>query len=150
MTAPSDFALRYAWTEGSVPPPYHYRIEVVIEADGSGAIAMQPGYGSEDVPTWTVPLALSPAERDALFEALHAAGLGDDWEVDRSGPPRIGGHHWRLTVTASGGTVEVRSAARNGDGDRPDALREAVRAAVPDAVWSDLHARRDAFVAARR
>lgn len=149
MTAPPDFALRYVWTEGSVPPPFHYGVEVVVEAGGAASVAMRPGYGSEDVPTWTLPLDLGPADRDALFAALHAAGLGDDWWVDRSGPPQVGGSHWRLTVTAGGETTEVRSPARNAAGERPEPLHAAVRAAVPDAAWADLRARRAASIAAR-
>lgn len=148
MIAPPDFALHYHWQQGALPPPHHYSMRVRVEPDGSGAVEMRPGYATAEVPTWTAPLALGPDARDALYDALCAAGLHASWRSPAR--PPIGGSHWRLTVTASGETVTIRSAATNSDGRSPDALREAVRAAVPAAVWDDLHARRSAFVSAYR
>lgn len=109
---------------------------------------MRPGYASAEVPTWTVPLAPSPADRAALVAAFRAAGLFEaDWEARR--PRHIGGSGWTLEATADGQTVSVPRDAVAEVGDAT-AVEAAVRGLVPEAVWADLRARRQAFITARR
>jgi len=77
---PADFSLRYAWREGSLPPPYHYAYRITLAADGSGAMQLVPDYPGPDVPVWDVPFTRSAAEvaqlhaQDLVRERRHATG----------------------------------------------------------------------------
>lgn len=147
MPPPDDLTLDYRWSEGSVPPPWHYRVRIRLDAEGA-TVAMTPGYGHHKPPTWTVPLAVSDADRATLLAALRDAGL---FEADWAPPARrkIGGSGWRLDVTADGQTVAMPRDAVASGGDAA-AIEAAVRALVPASVWADLRARRNAYQAARR
>lgn len=144
---PADLALRYAWQEGSLPPPGHYRVTIRIDADGAGEVGLAQGYAS-DGPRWTAHVALSPADLDALWVGLVRGGLFADWRTPQ--PRRVGGSNWTLTVTASGATVTVPRDAVDGAGRRATALHDAVRAAVPEPVWTSLHGQRRAHLDTHR
>ncbi|MEM1117450.1 MAG: hypothetical protein AAF845_07220 [Bacteroidota bacterium] len=144
-TCPADFALRWRWREGSVPPPGHYRLGVDLAADGTGTAILVLGYGSGD--PVEMPFALGPEARTALHDALTKAGLWtEDWCVPER--RRIGGSHWDLTVTADGETVTVPPRAVAASGVSAAPIEAAVRAAVPEAVWDEVRARRTAYRAA--
>ena len=145
--APADLALDYRWSAGSTPPPHHYAVRIRLGANGA-EVALRPGYGGADTPTWTVLLEPTASDREALVTALHDAGLFEaDWTPRR--PRHIGGSGWTLRATAEGRSVSVPRNAIAEAGD-PAAVEAAVRALVPDAVWADLRARRQAFIAALR
>ncbi len=61
------FEIIYHWTEGSVPPPYHYDYSVEIQEDRTGIVSYRPDYDLEGVPVWnryfTIP--------HDLFSRLH-------------------------------------------------------------------------------
>ncbi|MEM0963657.1 MAG: hypothetical protein AAGK21_14110 [Bacteroidota bacterium] len=142
-SCPDDFALQYRWREGSLPPPGHYAIHVQIDASGAGLAVLTQGYGREG-PTWTERFELSPAERAAVHQALLRHGLDARWrEPERH---RVGGATWSLEVTASGSVHRV-SSGEEADGFAASVLRDAVRDAVPDAVWSTLRQQRTAYLA---
>ena len=143
--APADLSLDYRWSAGSLPPPHHYAVRIRLDADGA-EVALRPGYAGADTPTWTVPLTPTASDREVLVTALREAGLFEaDWTPRR--PRHIGGSGWTLRVTAEGRSVSVPRDAVAEAGD-PAAVEAAVRALVPDAVWADLRARRQAFIAA--
>ena len=128
-----------------MPPPHHYAVRIRLDADGA-EVALRPGYAGADTPTWTVPLTPTAFDRETLVTALREAGLFEaDWTPRR--PRHIGGSGWTLRVTAEGRSVSVPRDAVAEAGD-PAAVETAVRALVPDAVWADLRARRQAFIAA--
>ncbi|MBC13014.1 MAG: hypothetical protein CMM85_08610 [Rhodothermaceae bacterium] len=143
--APADLSLDYRWSAGSMPPPHHYAVRIRLDADGA-EVALRPGYAGADTPTWTVPLTPTASDREVLVTALREAGLFEADSTPRR-PRHIGGSGWTLRVTAEGRSVSVPRDAVAEAGD-PAAVEAAVRGLVPDAVWADLRARRQAFIAA--
>lgn len=145
-TAPADFALAYSWSAGSLPPPYHYSYQIVITADGAGSMRMTPNYDGPDVPTWTETFVLSTEERDALFGALAAQGLlRERWRDDPQ--PPVGGSSALLQVTANNRVIRVPSAVVANQQPAAAAIHALVEAQVPPAIWEQLQAQRDAYVA---
>ncbi|GAB5534989.1 MAG: hypothetical protein Rubg2KO_12380 [Rubricoccaceae bacterium] len=146
---PADFAVRYSWRAGSMPPPHHYRVSAEILPDGSGTATLTPGYSSKDVPTWSLPFRLNAEAFDALYTVLRLEGLfSADWrDPDRR---TVGGSLWSVHATAEGQDVTVKGLQQTSDGARPTPIREAIWGAVPEGIRAELADRRKAYVAAYR
>ncbi len=145
---PADFKLTYAWREGSLPPPYHYSYQIVLAPDGSGNITFTPDYAGPDVPTWVEPFQLSGAERGALYAALVAQDvLRERWQAEPM--PPVGGSSATLQVTAHGQTITLPNFVVEGQQSRAAAIHALVEAQVPEAIWRQLRAQRDAYMAER-
>jgi len=71
---PADFAFRYAWREGSLPPPHHYEFTIVVDAGGRGTIVFYPDYLEEGVAPWEEAFLVPPAEMDELYRLMAEAG----------------------------------------------------------------------------
>jgi len=144
---PADFSLRYAWREGSLPPPYHYAYCITLAADGSGAMQLVPDYPGPDVPVWDVPFTLSAAE----VAQLHAQLLAQDLVRERwqalDNPP-VGGAAATLEVQYAGQTITIPAFPLERQQARAAAISAAIEAIVPQAIRDDLEQRRAAYVAA--
>jgi hypothetical protein len=75
MIAPlkPKFEIVYHWTEGSVPPPYHYEFSIKIQEDRTGIVSYRPDYDLKDVPVWnryfTIPQELYSRLYDLLVSS---------------------------------------------------------------------------------
>jgi hypothetical protein len=141
-TLPADFAVRYEWGNGALPPPYHYDYTVHLgPGAGVGRVEFRPGHDS--VPVWTESFPVTEAQLRSMYAVFMARGVFDRaWS---EGQPMAGGETEWLEATADGRSVTLPSQPR--DEDRP-ALREvyaAVRAVVPDGVVAGLVARQERF-----
>ena len=135
--------LRYRWAKGSLPPPGHYSLG--IDLDGSAGRAwLKAGYGR--APVFESLFVADADALGALWAALDIAGLWADWP--RPEHRSIGGSPWRLTATDGDRRAEIHHNATGSDGRSPHPFREAVEALVPDALWTDLRARRTALLKA--
>ncbi|MEW5930836.1 MAG: hypothetical protein AB1941_25525 [Gemmatimonadota bacterium] len=139
---PADFAVRYEWGNGVLPPPHHYDYTVRLgPGAGTGRVEFRPGYDS--LPVWTETFPVSEAQLRSVFAVFMARGVFD--RAWGEGRPLAGGETEWLEATADGRSVTLPSQPR--DEDRV-ALREvyaAVRAAVPRGVLAGLVARQERF-----
>lgn len=141
---PDDFSVRYAWQEGSLPPPYHYSYEVTIAADGSGQVTFLPDYDFSDPPIWIETFALDAAQMDALYQQmLDAEVFSRSWAEADDIP--VGGSSAVLDVTAAGNILTVPAFPASGS-DQADQAKQAVYSAVPGDIWERLNAQRDQYV----
>lgn len=141
-TLPADFAVRYEWGNGALPPPHHYDYTVHLgPGAGTGRVEFRPGHDS--VPVWTETFPVSEAQLRSVYAVFMARGVFDRaWS---EGQPMAGGETEWLEATADGRSVTLPSQPR--DEDRA-ALREvyaAVRAVVPRGVIAGLVARQERF-----
>jgi hypothetical protein len=141
-TLPADFAVRYEWGNGALPPPYHYDYTVHVgPGAGTGRVDFRPGHDS--VPVWTETFPATEAQLRSMYAVFMARGVFDRaWS---EGQPMAGGETEWLEATAGGRSVTLPSQPR--DEDRA-ALREvyaAVRAVVPRGVIAGLVARQERF-----
>lgn len=142
---PDDFSLRYYWSEGSLPPPYHYAFTIALAADGAGTVTMTPDYPGPEVPVWTETFVLDAAALDAFYSQLVAAGaFSTDWREEDE--PPVGGSHYTIELTANGEVVTIPHFVVAGQAAAQGDISDAIVAAVPQTVWDTLEAQRQAYV----
>lgn len=144
-TRPADFALTYAWSAGSLPPPHHYSYEVRVAANGKGEVHYTPGYsGMQGIPTWVMPIALSPAQLDAYFELTRVKKLyATVWQEPKQ--VRVGGSSSTLHVTAAGQAYKIPSQQVPEQEAAAKAMLDGARELVPDKLWDELAELRKQF-----
>lgn len=49
----ANFALRYHWQAGSMPPPAHYEYTIHLAPNGEGEITFYPDYPQHNPPVWS-------------------------------------------------------------------------------------------------
>lgn len=69
------FEIVYHWTEGSVPPPYHYEFSIKIQEDRTGIVTYRPDYDLEDVPVWHRYFTISTELYSRLYDLLKSDGF---------------------------------------------------------------------------
>ncbi len=143
-TPPPDFALRYEWRAGSMPPPFHYEYAIRVGPGAQCEILFYPDYPQHNPPVWREEISVSP---EALA-ALHA--LMDKHGVFRrawSQPEQhtVGGSHAWLEATAGGRTVTVPSALAPAQAKLIAPVYDAIRALAGEELWRSLMARYEAF-----
>ena len=117
-----------------------------MAADGTVTITFVPDYPGAEVPEWVETLNLEAAQMDALYATVTANGLfTTDWQPT-DGPP-VGGSSYDLTATANGATVDVPSYVVDEQDAAADALSATMNALIPPALWDDLNARREQYIA---
>jgi hypothetical protein len=141
---PPDFALRYEWHEGSVPPPYHYEYVIRVGPGAQGEILFYPDYPQHDPPVWREEIAVSAEALAAVYELLVRQGVFR--RVWRQ-PERqtVGGSLSWLEVTAGGKTVSIPSALAPDQARLIAPVYEAIRALVGDDLWRSLMTRYEVF-----
>jgi hypothetical protein len=136
---PDDFSVLYEWSEGSLPPPYHYEYSIAVGPGRMGEVIMIPDYPSDTTPRWTEPFPVSAADLDGLYTTLRDGGMWSTaWEAMQD--PPVGGSSDSLTATAFGNTTEIPSFVVSEQSDAAGAAAAAVRALVPQEVWDRLEA----------
>ena len=145
-TRPADFTVTYNWSEGSLPPPYHYEYNVAVAADGTVLLTYIPDYlGGADVPVWTETVTLDSAQLDALYATLVELGLfTTNWESE-NGPPVGGSSDW-FSATANGVAVAVPAYVIDSQRDDAEAMASTLTALIPQATWDKLEAQRQEYV----
>lgn len=143
---PADLHVRYDWRAGTMPPPYHYSYSITLQADGSGEVAMTPNYAGPDVPTWREPFSVTPAEVAQFYALMLEQGLfSQTWRA--TDDPPVGGSSSNLTVQAAGRTIAIPPFLVTDQQARTETIAAALRALVPESIFTDLEARRAAYVA---
>jgi len=143
---PADFTVHYYWSEGSLPPPYHYEYTINVATNGTVTLTYFPDYPNDDVPVWTETVSLDAAQLDALYAELNQGGLfTTDWPAE--GDPPVGGSSDTLTATANGVTVTVPAYVIADLAVDADALAATLNALIPQATWDDLNAQREQYIA---
>ncbi|MCZ7662869.1 MAG: hypothetical protein M5U22_08025 [Thermoleophilia bacterium] len=142
---PSYDRIVYQWSEGAVPPPYHYEYAVTLARDGAGAIRLLPDYEQHRPPAmeavFRVPAGSFGCLADALAEAM---------AIDRAAPPRdsdapLGGSVERWELYAEGKAPILLTIYPLCAGLGLAALSETVRGLVPPEVWRRLFDERAAY-----
>lgn len=142
---PPDFAVRYHYDRGAIPPSGHYRYTIQAGPGRALAFGFEGGgvepYGQHD-------LTLTIEDQRRLYALVVAERvLARGWNASDAVP--VGGDIARLTITANGQRIEVP----NELDDRADALTRqrlvrALDALVPHSVWDVELARQPEGIAA--
>jgi hypothetical protein len=134
---PADFAVRYAWSTGSLPPQYQYSYSVHLGPGSEGRIEFQPGYSG---PIWTERFPVSEAQLRALYATLRERGVWDrKWP---EGPAMAGAAGEWLEATAGGRRARLPDMPRDEDRAALREVYDSVTALVPAGVIDGLVERR--------
>jgi len=141
-TRPADLAFRYAWREGSMPPPHHYEYTIAVAADGSGTIVFCPDYPEEGVSSWEESFRVTASQLDELHRLMDEAGVFTrQWGSVEDAP--VGGSLEWLEAVADGQTRLVPSTPRDPEPLQP--VYALIRRLVPADLWADLERRHQAY-----
>jgi hypothetical protein len=144
---PADFVAVYGFSAGSSLGPtdqYHYAITVT--RSGSGTIFMKLGFFAEDQISRTEPFSVSVRQLNDLFDLMVEQDIFREyWELLPPEEWPTGGGGWSLQVTADGEFYEAVTFVVDQEAVSP--VRSAMRLLVPEALWDELWAWRDAYIA---
>jgi hypothetical protein len=144
VSLPPDFALRYEWREGSVPPPYHYEYAIRVGPGAEGEVLFYPDYPQHDPPVWREEIAVNPQALAALYQLLGRQGVFRRvWRQQER--HTVGGSQSWLEVTANGRTITAPSALAPDQARVIAPVHEAIRALVSEEQWRSLMTRYEAF-----
>ena len=113
---------------GTLPPPYHRNLRVLIGADGMVTLRACKGYGDDDCGTFAGRAAEGAVA--AILAAAEAAGLPGQPLAEDPMPP-VGGGATSGSVVVGGQTVALPAFPVEADRARAEAVLAAIRAAVP-------------------
>ena len=132
---PEDFAVRYNWAEGSLPPPYHYEYEIHVGPGENGRIIFCPDYTTEDPPIWIEEFQLDEATLTRLYQLIVENGVQmRDWTVMEDAP--VGGELEWMEGTANKVHFKVPSAIE--ESEIVEGIYEFLRSLVPERIWTKL------------
>ncbi len=140
----ANFAVRYHYQAGSMPPPAHYEYTIRLAPNGEGEIVFYPDYPQHNPPVWSE--TFSPgAEQLSRLRSLIAKKkiVTKKWHAPAKSP--VGGSLESLEITTADKQVSVPSHLNARDAASLRELYDAVRALVPQDIWDRLLARRQAF-----
>ena len=139
---PPDFSVRYKWSEGALPPPYHYEYTIDLGPGDAGKIVFLPDYPSHDPPVWTETFDLDPKDLDRLHALMEEKGVYErKWTELENGS--VGGSLEWMEATAGSGQFLVPSAIEEAAVVKD--VYKALKALVPEGLWKSLMARREKF-----
>ena len=125
---PDDFAVRWGWDTGSLPPQHHRRMNLELAPDGTLEAERTESYGNG--PTTRATATLTAAELDTLYRDLTELGaFSTDWQENER--PPIGGSSSWTRITAGGRTIVIPSFVVNTQVRSAAAISDRVRALLP-------------------
>lgn len=142
MAPPKDFTATYHWSEGSLPPPFHWEYSITLGPVSRGEVTVIPDYEGEDVPRWTETFLVNAGDLDDLYALMVKSEVFDKTWKQMDDPPVGGSVQW-LEVRATGKQVFVPALPQG-----ESALEEvysAMQSAVPKDVWEGLMAKREQY-----
>jgi hypothetical protein len=135
---PRDFVLQYDWRAGSMPPPHHYEYTIRIGPGLQGEVVFCPDYPGQGTPVWTEPFDVAEESLDALYVLVKEQVLDQEWVKIEDGA--VGGSLEWMSGTVDGQRFRVPSRVEEEEALEP--VYGAVKALVPDAIWTKLRAQR--------
>lgn len=137
----------YFYRTGSVPPPYHYEYDVIINSNGESSVVLRLGYSNE--PSGTYSFQLSEEDITALTKCMGKSGLFDNTinSLPENEIP-IGGSTNKIRVTYVNPDPNLDQPPRVYDvpyfpEEQYQAglnkLYEKIRSLVPQSIWSDIN-----------
>lgn len=145
-TRPADFAITYSWHEGSVAPEFYSEYEITVGPGTEGEIRYTPTRPADGVPVWERSFTLTRAQLDDLYDLAATDDVfREGWE--RRDEVLVGGPSESATVVADGRRYEIPQDLTDGELASIAGLYPAITELVPQAVWDELEAERDAYIA---
>ncbi|MGD9212915.1 MAG: hypothetical protein PVI90_19175 [Desulfobacteraceae bacterium] len=141
---PSDFSISYQFTSGSVPPPYYYEYTISVTSSGQGEIVLTPDHAGESVPQWTQSFELNSQALDEIYNLLVSEeAFTSNWQQPTK--PRLGAPSEVVQITSQGEQLQIPAQVIKNQMRSKDKVTKAIKALVPDTVWSTLKSQHNAY-----
>ena len=139
-----SFAVRYEWTETSIPAPYAY--EWIIEIENlRGRITFFHDYPHHNGSGWVRSFPISTGQINKLSEVCHTGRVfRTHWQMPAESS--VSGPNESLTIWLDGQRYSVPSIRTAGANRALQPVWLAIRACVPQPVWDQLFALRDGVI----
>ena len=136
--------IRYEWQEGSIPPPYHYEYTIRLGPGLQGEIEFRPDYEFNDPPIWKASFELGAQQLTTLYELMHAQGVfSQEWQPGKG--LSVGGSIEWVEGSVGGQAFSIPSELDRADAAAISPVYQAIRALVPEPIWTGLMARRKEY-----
>jgi hypothetical protein len=133
--------IQYDWCAGSMPPPHHHEYTIRVGPGLQGEIVFYPDYPGENTPVWTEPFEVCEEALDGLCALVAARVLNREWAKVDDGA--VGGSLQWMSGTVDGQRFKIPSRVEGKEALQP--VYDAVKALVPDAIWTKLQAQREQY-----
>jgi len=143
IATPPDFALKYSWCEGTVPPPHYYEFSICLGPDSTGVINFFPDYPQHDPPVWVEHIEISAQAGRKLYQRMVASDLFRQTWTEILDAPVGGSLEW-LDMTAD--QVEYRIPSMIEESSDVAEIYQTIRSLVPAGIWKKLISQREDFI----
>src|SRR6266487_4951865 len=141
---PDDFNVEYYWSNGSLPPPYHYEYHINIKPSGETEVFVSPDYPAAAVLKLTEKFTMEAKKIDALYHLMVEKGIfkGNWRHVNEA---ITGGSTEGMTITARTQRIAMEDYPLSEETVSAKELYSAVRALVPKEIENRLTALREEY-----
>jgi hypothetical protein len=136
---PIDYAFRFVYFSGGMPPVDYYELVIEVAPDGSGEIHFQRDYEANRPEEFVAVFDAEDAALDHVYRMMLSGGICEPiWQPPPRRKENSGGQSARLDVTCGGNFFEITPARFDVLGEAGTSLIEAIRGLVPEATWAKI------------
>lgn len=140
----TKFEIVYHWTEGSVPPPYHYEYSIKIQEDRTGIVSYRPDYDLKDVPVWNRYFIIPQELFSQLYDLIESDGFyKHEWK--QAIEIIVGGSQEWCDGIIENHEFHIPTGLAREDSDKTGPLYLLLRQLGPDEMWDDLQQMRKEY-----
>lgn len=131
-------SLTLYYSNGSLPPPYHFHYRIEIERDGSAELSYTRGY---EGPAKTASYTLAAETLAALERQARAlAAVKDSFAAAENKPRPVGGATTHARIVLDGEVLMLPTTFNQPHAEALDAFYREVRDTIPDDAWAAVKA----------
>lgn len=132
------FTIRYEYSNGSLPPPYHFEYTLFIRVQKStGEIRFFPDYAGKDTPCWEKTFPIQADKLQTLLDLIRQKQvLCKTWI--RPEQLIVGGSQQWLVINTNQGDFNVPTQLNPEDAERMEEIYQSIKPLVPDEIWQKV------------
>lgn len=142
--------LHYFFSAGSMPPPYHYEYEIIIDNSGKGEYIFYPDYPGmdENMPVWKEEFTVEQSYLDSLVSLIFELEFIEKPLITVDEPP-VGGSYDRLSFFINEDVTKVPSFVIKEDQERRKKVVDTVLSLVPSEIKLEMHQKYENYANSR-
>ncbi|GAB5534990.1 MAG: hypothetical protein Rubg2KO_12390 [Rubricoccaceae bacterium] len=143
LERPADFSIEYRSSPPIYPEAFYTIVSIDPNGEGRIEVEMMMPHQTETRIDWARTFQLDDQSHNALYEVLREDLFGVRYPEPNASSIPAGAGAFTLTATAASTTAHVPEYATESRRRKPRRLDDAVRAAVPGALWDELETVRE-------
>jgi hypothetical protein len=139
------FEIVYHWTEGSVPPPYHYEYSIKVQEDRTGIVSYRPDYDLDGVPIWNRHFTIPQELFSRIYDLIESGGFCNYvWELALE--KNVGGSQEWCDGIIETHEFHIPAELNREQTDKTGPLYLLIKHLGPEEMWSDLEQMRKEYM----